>query len=89
LPEIVGALNQTYGTGKGERLYQHIVPKVFIEQTIEPRRGSELDEFKLIFHYGHLLCMYVGSSKEAEKKFGIASIMNKIRFTLGLMTAAS
>ena len=68
LPEIVGALNQTYGTGKGERLYQHIAPKVFIEQTIEPRRGSELDEFKFAYHYGQLLWMYVGSSKEAEKK---------------------
>jgi len=36
LPEIEGALNQTYGTEKGERLYQHIAPKVFIEKTIEP-----------------------------------------------------
>ena len=67
LPQIESALNQTYGMEKGERLYQYIAPKVFIEQTIEPRRGPTLDEFKFGFHYGQLLWMYVGSYKTAQK----------------------
>jgi len=89
LPQIEAALNQTYGMGKGERLYQYIAPKVFIEQTIEPRRGPTIRRIQIRVSLRPIALDVCGIIQDGSKaNVALPLTMNKSHFTLALMTAA-